>query len=203
MRRGSEDVMDAEFPIAWVCNMLRGTSHEWTTSLITFSHFRSFFNLIILSARDSWRTHIIWTLLRRLWRETLVLNLLKSMRKLWLRIRRESLNLLVCIVALAVASIGILFYNRNSDWVAISAYGLQLDVITKVSSRYFVGEPLCTFLNMLSPHILTSISFFFAVFSLFIPTGRNAELRAICEKAAIELFKSSFVRWAPAFLRGW
>lgn len=36
------------------------------------------------------------------------------------------------------------FQTYRLEWTAVPAYRLQVEVITKVSCRYFFGEPLCT-----------------------------------------------------------
>ncbi|KJA21005.1 hypothetical protein HYPSUDRAFT_166348 [Hypholoma sublateritium FD-334 SS-4] len=62
---------------------------------------------------------------------------------------------------------------RGNEWVAVPAVDLQVDVICKITSRFFVGKPLCD----------------------------NARFRAICEQAAFEIFKGRFIRLFPEILR--
>ncbi|KAH9474336.1 Cytochrome P450 monooxygenase 151 [Psilocybe cubensis] len=62
--------------------------------------------------------------------------------------------------------------NEN-DWTALPAYELQVQVINRVSARYFFGKPLCD----------------------------DREFLEICDKATIEIFKGRFLRVLPVFLR--
>ncbi|PPQ96349.1 hypothetical protein CVT26_005033 [Gymnopilus dilepis] len=79
----------------------------------------------------------------------------------------------------------------TDDWVSITAYKLQVDVICRVSSRYFVGQPLCKcFFQLVDCRGLHSYS-----------TGDNPEFRDLCERATAEIFKGRFIRVFPAFLR--
>ncbi|KAF8961328.1 cytochrome P450, partial [Flammula alnicola] len=63
--------------------------------------------------------------------------------------------------------------STANGWVSLTAYDLQVDVISRVSSRYFVGKPLC----------------------------ENLEFRRVCERATMEIFKGRFIRIFPTFMR--
>ncbi|KAF8187146.1 cytochrome P450 [Pholiota molesta] len=62
---------------------------------------------------------------------------------------------------------------KGKDWLAVPAVELQVDVICKITSRFFVGKPLCD----------------------------NVQFRSICEQAAMEIFKGRFIRLFPEFMK--
>ncbi|KAF9476797.1 cytochrome P450 [Pholiota conissans] len=62
---------------------------------------------------------------------------------------------------------------KGKEWIPVPAVALQIDVICKVASRFFVGKPLCD----------------------------NAQFRAICEQATLEIYKGRFIRLFPEFMR--
>ncbi|KAF8967505.1 cytochrome P450 [Flammula alnicola] len=63
--------------------------------------------------------------------------------------------------------------DNGEEWVAIPAFDFQVDVICKVSSRYFVGQPLC----------------------------EDAGFRSLCERATLEIYKGRVIRLFPIPLR--
>jgi len=79
----------------------------------------------------------------------------------------------------------------SSEWVAVTAFPLQVEVISKVTARLFVGAPLC---RSISLQLLT-------LTDMCLRKGENEEFRSICEQTATELLKGSFLRYFPAIFR--
>lgn len=63
--------------------------------------------------------------------------------------------------------------SQGEEWVTLPAYDTSLEIVSKISARFFVGLPLC----------------------------RNEEYRLLCVHATMEIVKSRILNFLPVFLR--